>query len=103
MIHDFAIKIMTWAQYCVRPKWQVSPMSRCFNALRHLVQKVDRHGLRSTIITSQVPVDSWHSLMANPTVADAILDRLVHNAYRINLTGESMRKVQAKIGESDDE
>jgi len=63
----------------------------------------DRHGLKSTVITSQVPVDSWHSLMANPTVADAILDRLVHNAYRINLTGESMRKARAKIGESDDD
>lgn len=63
----------------------------------------DRHGLRSTIITSQVPVESWHSLMANPTVADAILDRLVHNAYRINLTGESMRRVRAKSGEADDE
>ena len=63
----------------------------------------DRHGLRSTIITSQVPVDSWHPLMENPTVADAILDRLVHNAYRINLTGESMRRVRAKKGESDDD
>jgi len=62
----------------------------------------DRHGLRSTIITSQVPVESWHPLMTNPTVADAILDRLVHNAYRINLSGESMRRVRGKIGESDD-
>lgn len=63
----------------------------------------DRHGQRSTIITSQVPVDSWHALMANPTVADAILDRLVHNAYRINLTAsESMRKVRVRKGDSDD-
>lgn len=61
----------------------------------------DRHGLRSTIITSQVPVESWHSLMTNPTVADAILDRLVHSAYRIGLTGESMRKVRGEMGESD--
>lgn len=63
----------------------------------------DRHGLRSTIITSQIPVDSWHSLMMNPTIADAILHRLVHNAYRINLTGESMRRVQVKKGEPDDD
>jgi DNA replication protein DnaC len=62
----------------------------------------DRHGLRSTIITSQVPVDSWHALMGNPTIADAILDRLVHNAYRINLAGESMRKLRTKIGESNE-
>ena len=58
---------------------------------------------RSTIITSQVPADSWHALMANPTIADAILDRLVHNAYRINLAGESMRRVRAKKGDSDDQ
>jgi DNA replication protein DnaC len=63
----------------------------------------DRHGQRSTIITSQVPVDSWHALMANPTIADAILDRLVHNAYSINLAGESMRRVRAKKGDSDDQ
>ena len=56
----------------------------------------DRHGLKSTIITSQLPVEAWHEQMTNPTVADAILDRLVHNAYRINLSGESMRKVYAK-------
>lgn len=57
----------------------------------------DRHGLKSTIITSQLPVDMWHKTMANPTVADAILDRVVHNAYRINLAGEeSMRKIYAE-------
>lgn len=56
----------------------------------------DRHGSRSTIITSQLPIESWHQLMPNPTVADAILDRLVHNSYRINLTGESMRKLRGK-------
>jgi DNA replication protein DnaC len=52
----------------------------------------DRHGLRSTIVTSQLPVDHWHQMIDNPTIADAILDRLIHNAYRINLKGESMRK-----------
>jgi DNA replication protein DnaC len=52
----------------------------------------DRHRLRSTLITSQVPVDHWHEIVGDPTLADAILDRLVHNAYRINLKGESMRK-----------
>jgi len=52
----------------------------------------DRHNLRSTLITSQLPVDRWHAIIADPTLADAILDRLVHTAYRINLDGESMRK-----------
>jgi len=52
----------------------------------------DRHRLRSTLITSQLSVEHWHEIIGNPTLADAILDRLVHNAYRINLKGESMRK-----------
>jgi DNA replication protein DnaC len=52
----------------------------------------DRHRLQSTLITSQLPVDHWHEIIGNPTLADAILDRLVHNSYRINLKGESMRK-----------
>ena len=52
----------------------------------------DRSGLKSTLIVSQVPVEKWHDLIGDPTVADAILDRLVHNAHRIELKGESMRK-----------
>ena len=57
----------------------------------------DRHGLKSTLITSQLPVDHWHDIIADPTLADAILDRLVHNAYRINLKGESMRKKKTDL------
>jgi DNA replication protein DnaC len=52
----------------------------------------DRYDRRSTLVVSQIPVDNWHALMPDPTVADAALDRLVHNAYKINLKGESMRK-----------
>ena len=52
----------------------------------------DRHDRRSTLITSQLPVEHWHKIIGDPTLADAILDRLVHNAYRIELKGESMRK-----------
>jgi DNA replication protein DnaC len=52
----------------------------------------DRHERRSTIVTSQLPVDRWYEIIGNPTIADAILDRLLHNAYRIELTGESLRK-----------
>ena len=52
----------------------------------------DRYDAGSIILTSQVPVDRWHNIVGNPTLADAILDRIVHNAYRIELTGESMRK-----------
>ena len=57
----------------------------------------DRHGSRATIITSQLPIDQWHDIIGDATLADAIMDRLVHNAYKINLTGESMRKKQAKL------
>ena len=52
----------------------------------------DRHEMRSVIITSQVPIGQWYEIIGNPTIADAILDRLIHNAYRIELTGESLRK-----------
>ncbi len=52
----------------------------------------DRYEKRSTIVTSQIPVDHWYDMIGNPTVADAVLDRLVHNAYRIELSGESLRK-----------
>jgi len=55
----------------------------------------DRYAKRSTIVASQVPVDNWHPLIADPTLADAALDRLVHNAHRITLAGESMRKVRS--------
>ena len=54
----------------------------------------DRQGAGSTLVTSQFPVSQWHEIIADPTVADAILDRLIHNAYRIELKGESMRKSQ---------
>jgi DNA replication protein DnaC len=52
----------------------------------------DRHDRRSIIVTSQVPIDQWYEIIGNPTIADAILDRLIHNAYRIELIGESLRK-----------
>ena len=57
----------------------------------------DRHDTRSTIVTSQLPLDQWHHIIGDPTLADAILDRLVHNAYKINLKGESMRKNKSKL------
>jgi len=57
----------------------------------------DRHGRRSTLVTSQLPVKHWHEIIADPTLADAILDRLVHNAYKLELSGESMRKKQSKL------
>lgn len=57
----------------------------------------DRHGSRSTLVTSQLPIEQWHDVIGDPTLADAILDRLVHNAYKINLRGESMRKRRSTL------
>lgn len=61
---------------------------------RHSFMEIieDRHGKRSTIIASQLPVEAWHDIIGEQTIADAILDRLVHTAHRINIKGESMRK-----------
>jgi DNA replication protein DnaC len=56
----------------------------------------DRYGNRSTLVTS-LPVDKWHALIGDPTLSDAILDRLVHHAYRIELKGESMRRRATKL------
>lgn len=57
----------------------------------------DRHGLKSTLVTSQLPVENWHEQIGDPTLADAILDRLVHSAHKIKLNGESMRKKNANL------
>ncbi len=57
----------------------------------------DRYGLRSTLIASQLPVEHWHDCVGDATLADAILDRLLHNAQRLLLYGESMRKTTDTI------
>jgi len=75
-------------------EWGMAP----FNDMqgRDLLELVDdRHQLHSTIIVGQIPMEQWHQLLPDPTVADAILDRLVHNAHKIKLDGESMRKILA--------
>lgn len=57
----------------------------------------DRYGRRSTIVTSQLPIKAWHDAMQDPTMADAILDRLVHNGHKVELKGDSMRKKQSSL------
>lgn len=57
----------------------------------------DRHGACSTIVTSQIPIEHWHAAIGDATLADAILDRLVHNAHQLNLKGDSMRKKRAGL------
>jgi hypothetical protein len=66
------------------------------NQRRDLMEIVeDRYGRGSTLITSQLPIDKWHDVIGEPTFADAILDRIVHNAHRLDLDGPSMRKIKA--------
>jgi DNA replication protein DnaC len=57
----------------------------------------DRHATRATLLTSQIPIKHWHEIIDDSTLADAILDRLIHNAYRITLKGESMRKKKSTL------
>ncbi len=71
--------------------WGLSPIKG--DQLRDLLEVLeDRSGRHSTLVTSQLPVDKWFDYLGDPTLADAILDRLIHNAHRIPLRGESMRK-----------
>jgi DNA replication protein DnaC len=56
----------------------------------------DRNGVSSTIISSQIPTGKWHDIIGDPTIADAVLDRLIHNAHMITMKGESMRKLLSK-------
>ena len=63
----------------------------------------DRYNTRSTVVASQIPPEKWHDTIKDPTLADAILDRLIHNSYRIELQGESMRKRKADLTEGTEE
>lgn len=71
----------------------LDPQSR--SALMEVIE--DRHGKSSTIITSQVPVSKWHDIIGEQTIADAILDRIVHDAHRIEMKGESLRKKKQPV------
>jgi DNA replication protein DnaC len=73
--------------------WGLTPMND--PQRRDLLELMeDRYGFKSTIITSQLPVTAWHEAIGDPTLADAILDRIVHNAHKIEMKGESMRKTK---------
>lgn len=77
----------------------ISPISR--EEQRELLEIIeDRYGRKATIVTSQLPLKAWHDAMQDPTLADAILDRLVHNAYKVELRGESMRKKRSTLDQN---
>ena len=69
---------------------------------RDLMEVIDdRHGRASTIVATQIPLERWHDQIGDATYADAILDRLVHNAYRLEMKGESMRRRAARQSADD--
>lgn len=81
-------------QVLILDDWGLEPLNA---EARHDLLEIleERYGRRSTIVTSQLPIDKWHEVIGDPTYADAILDRLVHNAHRINLSGDSLRRTQS--------
>jgi len=84
------------AQLLILDDWLRSPLSKSqTNDILEIIE--DRYKLSSTILATQTPVAEWHERMANPTLADAIMDRVVHNAYRLELKGESMRKTTSNL------
>ena len=93
--HARLLKSLARSQLLILDDWGLANVTA--DQGRDLLEILDdRQGRGSTIVTSQVDVKHWHEMFANPTVADAILDRLVHNAHRLNLAGESLRKDPAK-------
>ena len=91
------MKSIANTELLVLDDWGIAPMSS--EQLRDLLEIIDeRYHKASTLITSQLPVANWHEALNDPTMADAILDRVLHNAYKIDLKGEeSMRKLRSKI------
>ena len=70
---------------------------------RHDMMEVieERHGLKSTLVTSQLPIENWHDYLGEPTLADAVLDRLLHNTHKLLLKGESMRRMKNRLTEGE--
>ena len=92
--HARLLKMLARVELLILDDWGLAPMLA--DQRRDMLEIMeDRHGRGSTIVTSQLPVEHWHEIIADPTIADAILDRLVHNAHRLTLKGESLRKAAA--------
>jgi len=89
------LKTLARVQFLILDDWGLSVLNAAER--RDLLEILDdRHGRASTVVTSQIPVEHWHDVIGDPTLGDAILDRLVHNAHRLQLAGESMRKQNAR-------
>ena len=97
--HPRLIKSLGRADLLILDDFGLEPLDA---GARHDLLEIleERYGRRSTIVTSQLPVTAWHDIIGDPTYADAVLDRLVHNAHRIELTGESLRRERGKQAKS---
>jgi DNA replication protein DnaC len=89
------LRALAGVQLLILDDWGLEPLD---DQARHDLLEIleERYDRRSTIITSQLPVAQWHQVIGHPTYADAILDRVIHNAYRLDLNGESLRKSRAR-------
>ena len=93
--HGRMLKTLARAELLILDDWGLSVLTQS-QRIDLLEILEDRNGRGSTIVTSQVPADQWHEVIGDPTLADAILDRLVHNAHRLTMTGESMRRITGR-------
>jgi DNA replication protein DnaC len=91
--HPRLLRALGRVDLLILDDWGLAPLDA---GARHDLLEIleDRYGRRSTLVTSQLPVDQWHALIGDPTYADAVLDRLVHNAHRLDLAGESLRRTR---------
>lgn len=97
--HPRLLRSLGRAELLVLDDFALEPLDA---ATRHDLLEIleERYGQKSTIVTSQLPVAAWHQAIGDPTYADAILDRIVHNAHRIELSGESLRRDRAKAAKA---
>lgn len=95
------LRTLARIQLLIFDDWLRDPLSR--SQARDLLEILDdRYGRSATMVVTQVPVADWHSRIPDPTISDAVLDRLIHNAYRLELKGDSMRKVHSPLQPNDD-
>jgi len=90
------LRSLSRIQLLIFDDWLRDPLSR--SQAKDLLEILDdRYGRSATLISTQVPVSDWHARIPDPTISDAVLDRLIHNAYRLELKGDSMRKVHSPL------
>jgi DNA replication protein DnaC len=92
------LKSLASVELLILDDWGLQPLDA---QARHDLLEIleDRYGRKSTVVTSQLPTASWHHAIGDSTYADAILDRLLHNAHRVELEGESLRRTRASIND----